>query len=70
MTLLCYVWLSVCFTGVFSLLDIVNLLLSEKAKNPEYNVEYPAAEDGGGATEARGQHQENLRFPGCRGHQG
>ena len=46
------------------------MLLSEKAKNPEYNVEYPAAEDGGGAVEARGQHQENLCFPGCRGHQG
>ena len=46
------------------------VLISEKAKNPEYNVEYPAAEDGGGAVEARGQHQENLCFPGCRGHQG
>ena len=46
------------------------MLLSEKAKNPEYNVEYPAAEDGGGAAEKGGQHQENLCFPGCGGHQG
>jgi len=34
------------------------------------NVEHPAAAGHRGAAEARGQHQEDLRVPGHRGHQG
>ena len=36
----------------------------------EQDVQRAAAEDGGGAVEEGGQHQENLSLPGCGGHQG
>ena len=32
--------------------------------------EHPAAAGSGGAAEEGGQHQEDLRQPGCRGYQG
>ena len=69
-TLLCLV--QCLFNGGFQPPRYYNmhLPLSEQARNPEYNVQHPAAEDGGGAAEERGQHQENLCFPGCGGHQG
>ena len=41
-----------------------------KPNESGHNVEHPAAENGGGAAEEGGKHQEDLRVPGSGGHQG
>ena len=49
---------------IFKQYSLLCYIISDK------HVQHSAAEDGGGAVEEGGQHQENLSVPGCGGYQG